>query len=296
MTNERFQQIKAQGGVLNLSARAKFRLTGADRVRYLNGQVTQDVRGVGYSEARYGLITDHKARILTDLFFHADGNDGIIIDAEPGTRELLGARLERYIIADDVELTDVTEEWDLWHFFGAAIQLTVSKLTCSRVGEPGVDLWLPADEASVDWESLLLTEAEHETLRIMRQLPRWPSELNTEVFPAEAVLEASAVSFNKGCYIGQEIISRIKLTGKMPRTLVGWESDGAPVAGQALHSAEDPGKTVGIITSVAADPGTGVARGLAYVRQGHDAVDSALLATGEPPTLATTIRLLGRSI
>ena len=217
MTDERFQHIQAQGGVLNLSARAKFRLTGADCVRYLNGQITQDVRGVGSTEARYALITDHKAHVLTDLFFHSDGKDGIIVDAEPEAREMLGARLERYIIADDVELTDVTDEWDLWHFFGAATQMTDSKLVSSRVGEPGVDFWLPAGQALGDWASLMLTEKEHETLRIKRQLPRWPNELNADVFPAEAGLEASAVSFNKGCYIGQEIISRIKLTGKMPR-------------------------------------------------------------------------------
>jgi folate-binding Fe-S cluster repair protein YgfZ len=115
---------------------------------------------VGSSEARYGLITDHKARILTDLFFHADGNDGIIIDAEPGTREMLGARLERYIIADDVELTDVSEDWQLWHCFGNASKIArLDGISARRVGEDGQDVWLRKSEPIAFWSPLTLSEA-----------------------------------------------------------------------------------------------------------------------------------------
>jgi folate-binding protein YgfZ len=103
-------------------------------------------------------------------------------------------------------------------------------------------------------------------------VPAWPNELNGDVFPPEAGLEKTAMSFTKGCYIGQEILSRIKTTGKMPRELVAWE---------ALNGSNIPANTplvlnsreIGRITSVTRHPLTGHMVGLAYVRQGSTTGD-----------------------
>ena len=101
MSPDLFQQIESSGGRVNLSARAKFRLTGGDRVRYLNGQVTNDVRPASPRQTIYACVTDLKGRIVGDVFVHS-GGDSLLLDAEADLREVLGPRLERYIIADDV--------------------------------------------------------------------------------------------------------------------------------------------------------------------------------------------------
>lgn len=265
MTADLFQQITAHGVAVNLSSRAKFRLTGSDRVRYLNGQVTNDVRRVKADATLYACVTDAKGRIVGDVFVHAM-EDTLLLDAEPGLRETLGMRLERYIVADDVELTDVTEEWQLWHVFGTSDYS--NGMRSNRFGVEGVDLWLPAGSAPPTFGSLpILNEADLETWRILQKVPRWPHELNAETFPPEAGLETRAMDFTKGCYIGQEILSRIKTTGKMPRELVAFESETPVNAGDEILA----DKPVGTVTSVATHPETGKTAGLAMVRQGTSA-------------------------
>ena len=165
MTSEQYQRLEAQGGAADLSSRAKFTLSGADRVRYLNGQVTNEVRSASATATIYACVTNAKGRIEGDVYIHASpegsGTEGLLfLDAEEGLREHLGARLERYIVADDVELRDVTEDWRLWHFFGpaaeAARQLPLpegsTRLEAARLGMPGVDIWIPAASPGGDLE------------------------------------------------------------------------------------------------------------------------------------------------
>ncbi|MDB6004864.1 MAG: hypothetical protein JWR15_1851 [Prosthecobacter sp.] len=276
MTAELFQQITTHGAAVNLSSRAKFRLTGADRVRYLNGQVTNDVRRVKTDETLYACVTDVKGRIAGDVFAHTQ-DDALLLDAEPGLRETLGMRLERYIVADDVELTDVTEEWQLWHFWGgsgdpARIESVRCGQECphhilrsTRFGSQGLDLWLPASASAPTFDALpLLSEADLEKWRILQKVPRWPHELNAETFPPEAGIEGKAMDFAKGCYIGQEVLSRIKTTGKMPREMIGFEAEDAVNAGDELWHE----KLIGKVTSTTFFPVTGATIGLAMIRQG----------------------------
>lgn len=286
MTTDLFQQITAHGAAVNLSSRSKFRLTGNDRVRYLNGQVTNDMRRTKTDETLYACVTDAKGRIVGDVFIHAMEN-ALLLDAEPGLRETLGMRLERYIVADDVELTDVTEGWQLWHVFGGAGTPARNEsvlcaqecphhvLRSNRFSIAGTDLWLPADAAPLTFDSLpILSGTDLETWRILQKVPRWPSELNAETFPPEAGLETRAMDFTKGCYIGQEILSRIKTTGKMPRELVAFESETPVNAGDEILA----DKPVGTVTSVATHPETGKIAGLAMVRQGTSAETLATAA------------------
>jgi folate-binding protein YgfZ len=273
MTAELLQQITTHGAAVNLSSRAKFQLTGADRVRYLNGQVTNDVRRVRADEILYACVTDVKGRIAGDVCVHAQG-EALLLDAEAGLREGLAIRLERYIVADDVELTDVTEEWQLWHVFGGTADTPACpesggnsgqehSLRATRWNIAGVDVWLPAGAAFAP-DCAVLTEAELETWRILQETPRWPQELNAETFPPEAGLESRAMDFAKGCYIGQEVLSRIKTTGKMPREMIAFETSEVVNAGDELWRE----KAVGKITSTTLHPVTALTHGLAMIRQG----------------------------
>lgn len=274
MTAEMYQQIVAQGAAVNLSSRAKFRLTGEDRVRYLNGQVTNDVRRAKADEAVYACVTDAKGRISGDVWVHA-GAEMLLLDAEAGLQEPLGMRLERYIVADDVELADVTEEWQLWHVWGEAGVAARKEsggggqehwVGAARFGVAGFDLWLPAGAEVPRFDGLcVLEEADLEVWRILQKVPRWPHELSGETFPPEAGLEGKAMDFSKGCYIGQEVLSRIKTTGKMPREMAAFECGAAVKAGDEVWLGE---KAVGRVTSATVHPVSGQAVGLAMVRQG----------------------------
>lgn len=305
MTAAEYQVIETQGGCVDLSARAKFRLTGADRVRYLNGQVTNDVRKATSNSAVRACVTNAKGRIEAEVFIHAtpDG-EALLLDAEPGLREALAMRLDRYIVADDVTLEDVTEEWMVLHCFPGTGSREVgglvkgeSTVQCTRFGVAGVDLWLPAGASLPPPSSTVLSMDDVEALRILRGIPRWPGELNNETFPQEAGLEAAVMDFTKGCYIGQEVLSRIKTTGKMPRVLrrFSMQSPGCPVeVGMKLFSGEDLAKAreAGILTSVMRHPGLDRVVGLAYVRQAFEGVHSLLLACEEPPRLLGDVEII----
>ena len=283
MTPELFQQIEAEGAAVDLSARAKFRLTGSDRVRYLNGQVTNDVRSARQDQSLYACVTDLKGKIVGDLYIHAEG-ESLILDAEPDLRDILGPRLERYIIADDAELTDITDDWSLWHMFGPTLEQSIDdaiQVKSNRLGTPGIDLWLPSSSARPSFARTIISADDFETYRILRGIPRYPNELNGEAFPPEAGLESTAMSYTKGCYVGQEVLSRIRTTGKMPRALIRWTSEHPVAAGDVVVSGD---KTAGAITSATVHPVSRLSAGLAYIKQGT----SGPLSTTSGATLITS--------
>jgi tRNA-modifying protein YgfZ len=276
--------------IFDLSSRSKFQLSGADRVRYLNGQVTQDTRKANSQNRLYACVTDAKGYIFADVYFHAT-SDLLILDAEPDQREPLAARLERYIIADDVELSDVTDAYQLWHLCGESALPLVdhpAALAVDRLGQPGVDLWLPLGSLLPFDPVLAQPHGSFEQQCILHGIPRMPAELHSDVFPPEAGLEAIAISYTKGCYIGQEILSRIRTSGKMPQRLVRLSSPGQLLSGMSLHLPAQPERAIGTITSASASP-QGGSVALAYVRQAHAEAHSQLLARSELSSLDHTV-------
>jgi folate-binding protein YgfZ len=304
-----YQQVMTEGGWVDLSARAKWRLSGADRVRYLNGQVTQDVRAANQAETLYACVTNLKGKVEGDLFMHASTDrESLILDAEPGLQENLGLRLEKYIIADDAELVDITAEWMLWHVFGtralasqdwAALGAEAGgyALRSNRFYVAGLDLWLPVGSTSAKKPEVpFLSDEEAETFRILQQVPRFPNELNPDSFPPEAGLETRAMSFTKGCYIGQEVLSRIKTTGRMPRQLIAWEAADAKTAvamDDSIFAEKEQGtaRSIGKVTSVTRHPQRGTLAGLGYVKQGSGAADSVLLVGDDMPRIDACIKI-----
>lgn len=197
-----------------LADRAIFRLTGPDRVRYLNGQVTNDVAGPLDQEAIAACLCSIKGRIEALVHISADG-DSLILDGELAQREIIHTRLERYLIADDCEIIDETERYRLVHHFIEGGPGVKSR----RLIESGRDLLLERDAPVPFDPALRLDGAEVALHELLALVPRAGHEITGEEFPAELRLDETAVDFHKGCYLGQEIISRIESVGKVKRRL-----------------------------------------------------------------------------
>lgn len=252
-----------EGGWADLSGRLQLKLTGADRVRYLNGQVTANVQRLEPGNALAACVTTAKGRLCGDVFIHATA-DALWIDAEASLRETLPARLERYIIADDAVLSDVCGEVGLLHLMGPAAARSIAPgaalavARANRFGEPGLDVLLAAGalaafRAELAAELPGLDAAFLEGLRVAAGIPRWGFELDEHTLPPEAGLERTHIDYHKGCYIGQEVISRLKSIGHVNRRLVLLTAEGrAPLEpGLALHPAEPGAAAAGAVTSAA---------------------------------------------
>ena len=240
-----------------LLARAIFKLTGADAVRYLNGQCSQDVRLVTEQTALYAVITNFKGKLDGDCFIRRHNGD-IFIDCPIELREDLFMRLDRYIIADDAELTDVTDAFDILHTIEPAIT-PENSWSANRFGQDGVDQFY----AKASAPTATLNPTEIEKSRISHKFPLWGAELDNDTLPPEASLETRAISYTKGCYTGQEVISRIRSAGKTNRHLVLLETTTPLSAGSPLlceGATED--KPAGNITSTCEIDGKQIA--LAY--------------------------------
>lgn len=264
----RLDRLRQEGGVYALEARTRIRVTGADRLRYLNGQLSNDLRRIKEGSAMQALVLTAKGKLCADVFVWADG-DALVVDADGSLAEILPPRLERYAIADDV-VFEILPEAGYFHAFGEqAAQLPGIRIT--RFGVEGVDVVaLP--------ETLLKAEsAEVELLRIERGVPRWGRELSESTLPQEAGLEKSAVDFHKGCYVGQEVVSRIQSVGHANRILAGFVGDFDPEQASAatLHAAS--GNKMGHLTSAAFHPGLGKTVALGFISTRSEEADFSVL-------------------
>lgn len=208
--------------------------SGPDAVRFLNGQVTQDVKLVmGSGKVLPSCVTDAKGKLQFRVWL-AEGDEGkVLVFCEAGASEELEARLTRYLIADDVEVADLS----------------------GKISTEGFDF----------------PEKMSEEVRIELGLPRWGKELKEGMLPPEAGLDQTDISYFKGCYIGQEVISRIKSAGKVNRRLVRLEFEGEGKLGEILNA---EGKVCGEVTSVSGGIGLG------FLKRSADG-EAVLLAGGE---------------
>lgn len=225
---------------------------GPDATRFLNGQLTQDVRDPG-DRALTSCVTDAKGRLQAFVRVFRGPDDGIWVEGPAAQEEELEQRLTRYLIADDVEVTNLSADWQLVHGVEATdppVPGAGFARKAARVGEEGLDLWFPAGPLP---EFNTLCAAEAETRRITARIPAWGSELTAGMLPPEAGLDRSSISYHKGCYIGQEVLSRIKSAGRLNRRLAAFLVDPGTSAGDLLGE-QGTSRAAGTITSVAPWP------------------------------------------
>jgi tRNA-modifying protein YgfZ len=262
--------------LIDLSGRAKLRVSGPDRTRFLNGQLTNDIANLPAGISTYACTLSAKGKLCGDLFV-TPLPDALLLDYEPALRDSIPPRLEKYLIADEVELEDVTEQFALFHVVGVTLPDAIipeGTVTASnRFAVNGKDLLLPATLKNVALKLVNeapLTGSELERFRIEQGIPRWGRELSEEVIPNEAGLDARAISYTKGCYLGQEIISRIKSLGHVNRQLRGV----CLIKGSDLEPGDklvtEDGRQIGTVTSAGRSERLGGWIGLAYFRRGFD--------------------------
>jgi folate-binding protein YgfZ len=301
-TAEEYRSFRERGGVVDLASRVKLLFKGADRVRYINGQVTANIAAAKPPAVIPACVTTAKGKLCADVFISI-GPSGVLVDADEAVAGTLPARLERYIIADDVTVEDATEKVAIIHFANVRPEAVPEEIRAalvpvSRFGIAGFD-WFPPFRADLApmWEKItavlpVLSGELLDLIRIEHGVPRWGRELDETTLPPEAGLDRTHVDFHKGCYIGQEVISRLKSVGHVNRVLTGFVSaDGAPLAaGARIFSAADPARDLGRLTSAAFSFALDRPVALGYLRR--DAAGGEFLAAtpgapGAPVRVAT---------
>jgi folate-binding protein YgfZ len=273
----------------DLSARVKLRATGPDAFRFLNGQITNNLANATATATIQASILNPKGKLCAHVFIAKEG-DTFFIDADPALQAELAVRLNRYIIADDVQIEEVTEEVSMFHVIAESPPATEESLrtvAANRFGSAGWDVWCKRPVAEAIREQLgdrfaFCDESCAEILRIEQGIPRWGRELTEQIIPVEANLEESSIDYGKGCYIGQEVVSRMKMSGQRNKSLCGLVA-GAPLQPETRLTGEmDPGKDVGWITSAIMSARIGKEIALGYVKRGYDVPGSHLRADQVP--------------
>ena len=302
-----YRQLREECGLLDNSARGKLIVSGPEAAEYLQGQLTNDVEALAPGEGQYAALLDRKGHMQADMRVLRTSAEEIWIDTEPAALPAARRHLEMYKIGREVALADVTAERAILSLIGPrsveiagtaalpefAVETTeISGVACLAVGSgDGIDLIAGAPEADRLSKALLAAGAAAvnpeaaEVLRIEAGRPRFGAEMSVETMPAEAGIVEAAVSFTKGCYIGQEPVARLHYKGRPNRHLRGLELS-APVApGAALLLAE---KQVGTVGAAAVSPARGPIA-LAIVRR--EVEPGSELAVGEDGVTARVVDL-----
>ncbi len=273
---------------LDLSDRAKFHVRGADRLRYLNGQVTNDLRKATETNTIEACVLSAKGKMDAHLFISAV-RDFYQLDADAAQRETLPARLDRYVIADDVQIDDVSDAFGLFHLLTSHapdLPNELKAIPSRRFSRAGWDVWTKPSERdqardlfSKHWPICDAPCAE--SARIEAGIPRWGQELTGEIIPIEANLEERCVDYYKGCYVGQEVVSRIKMSGQTNKRLCGFVArDGsALLPATRLLTTSGEARDVGWITSADYNQRLQKSIGLGFVKRGFNAPGTELRAS-----------------
>jgi tRNA-modifying protein YgfZ len=196
---------------------------GPDALRFLNGQLTQDVNRVkGQSISLPSCVTDVKGKIQFRVNLLEAAEASWWVTGLEEWAEALEARLTRYLIADDVEVTSLTGNYHLVHLIGEAptVPSGVIVRTSKRYGVMGTDWWIPNNQSQEAISKIPTFDPDElVSLRILNGAPAWGSEIREGMLPPEGLLDRSDCSYSKGCYIGQEVLSRMKSAGKVNRRL-----------------------------------------------------------------------------
>ena len=310
-----FQALVFGAGVYDLSLRAKISLTGGDRVRWLNGMVTNNIRDLESGRGVYAFLLNPQGHILGDMSA-CNRAESLLVDTDQSQAEKILAVFDKYIIMDDVEVANVSDRMTSVGIAGPKsgevlraagfdvpelkslqfVETTWQQIgvTLVRGDNPCVEsfeLWLAPDDRVNVYRALEKAGAKPvetsalELLRIAAGIPRYSVDIRERDLPQETEQER-ALNFSKGCYVGQEIVERIRSRGQVRRKFTGLEISGSlPAPGSKIQV---EGKDFGEVTSAASLP---VADGerrvaLGYIRREVATPGKQVEAGGSVATVA----------
>jgi folate-binding protein YgfZ len=306
--------LRETAGVLDLSFCSRVCVTGGDRVRFLNGQVTNNVKDLRAGEGCYAALVTAKGKLQSDLNIYALPNE-LLLDFEPGLTEAVSQRLEKFIIADDAQVVDAGLYYGLLSVQGPKAETVVRSLGLpleipakpmsfatvndatlgeiylmnhARLGTSGYDLFVPVASLGAVMDKLIAACKQVggracgwqalETARIEAGIPRYGVDMDETNLAPEAGIEARAISYSKGCYIGQEVIARVRTYGQVAKSLRGLrladDLKSLPAKGVKLFHDD---KEAGYITSAVASPAFKANLALGYVRKGVNEIGTELV-------------------
>jgi folate-binding protein YgfZ len=260
---EQLVRARTEGGGFPLPGGGLLRLSGADAFRYLNGQITRDLGPLDDHSSLSACILNPKGKLCAALLISREGDD-LLVETDPELREILTTRLERYVVADDVVIT-VAQGPERMHLFGPLSEQAPWKdlpgRRVTRLGVPGRDviaedappLPTPTDPRVI------------ETLRIERMIPGARAELAGEILPPEAGLDLTHIDYDRGCYPGQEVISRLKSIGRVNRLLHRLRAEAGSTVTPGHRIVNERGERLGEITSSSTQWDTGAIVALGYL-------------------------------
>jgi folate-binding protein YgfZ len=302
-----YRQLREEAGLLERSERGLIAVTGPDAAEYLQGQLTNDVEALEVGEGQYAALLDRKGHMQADMRVLRVAEEEILIDTEGAALPAALKHLTMYSVGRDVSVAEVGEQRAILSLLGprsaevagapplpehAIEALSIAGAECLAVGtRDGIDLICVVADAERLAAALREAGAADvspeavELLRIEAGVPRFGAEMGTETMPAEAGIVERAVSFTKGCYIGQETVARLHYKGRPNRHLRGLRLSAAAAPGAPLFLGE---KEVGRLGGGAVSPALGPI-GLAILRR--EAEPGAELRVGEDGVKAVVVDL-----
>ncbi len=329
-----YRALREAAGVLDFSFRGRICLLGNDRIRFLHGQITNDVKKLRSGEGTYSALTTAKGKMESDLnIFNLP--DELLLDFEPGLTQKVSQRLEKFIVADDVQIVDVAPHYGLLTVQGpkaaqivSAVGLAIDGITGKArsivkisdamlgdiylVNQPrlssgprdfGFDIFVPNNSLGAVADKLIAAAKNiggracgwtaFETARLEAGIPRFGVDMDETNLPMECGIEKSAMSFNKGCYIGQEVLNRVHTIGHVNKELRGLRlADDLKTLPQKGDKVFHNGKEIGYVTSAVKSPALNAHIALGYVRREANQIGTELaLRTADGERAATIVEL-----
>jgi len=298
-----YAAARHQAAFIDRSDRGRIVVSGGDRASYLHGLLTNDTTVLRAVQGCYAAYLTAQGRMITDLLVYELG-DVMLLTLEGVVKDAVMAKLDQFLFSEDVQIGDVTGTFAqiavVGPQAGAAVAAALGTIGADAlaalpehgnlrvdwrggaaivtritdIGEPGFDVYVEREHAPTLTSALTangaveMDEPAAETLRIETGVPRFGRDMDEETIPLEAGIESRAISFSKGCYVGQEVIIRVlhRGHGRVARKLVGLTIDGrdVPQTGTRITSAD---REIGEVTSSAMSPALQRPIALGYVHR-----------------------------
>jgi folate-binding protein YgfZ len=270
-----YRTARQGAAIFDLSHWGKIELTGPDARMFLHNLCTNDVKGLSPGIIREAFLATVQARVIAHVFIHARDDDSLWLNVGPGMAEKVIKHLDRHLISEQVEIIDHTHDYAQLRLIGpATTALRNDSVAHQLLNLPGSDIFLPRGPAGDVWKELRAKGARpagllaYEILRVEAGMPVYGTDMDENVLVPEVGRTPRAVSYTKGCYLGQEPIVRIRDLGHVNRSLLGLKVAGAGAITTGAKLYRD-GKEVGTVGSSVESPELETIA-LAWVRRGNE--------------------------